>query len=140
MVVDTAPVVANHGRNQQQQGGLWLMEVGYQSAYYFVVVSGGYDYARGGNEFVAAAAGKMLQYGVERLSECHLRVFGAVWIPLRDFALPFAAFNQAAYVVEAFEGAYGGGAYCVYGAACSCEGFDGGAVYGNELAVHGVLA
>ena len=66
------------------------MEVGYQSAYYFVVVSGGYDYACGRNEFVAAAVGKMPQNGVERLSEGQMRVFGAVGVPLRDFALPFA--------------------------------------------------
>ena len=139
VVVHGAPVAADECGDEEEECRLGLMEVGDDAGDDAVAVAGGYDDAGGGDEGGGAAVAQVGGDGIEGLPDGELRVGVAVGVPLGKLAVPPTLMNHASDVVEALEGAHGGGAHGDDTAGGVGKLLDEGQRHGDELAVHLVL-
>lgn len=141
-VVDVAPdgsavsMIADEGGNQQEQRAFGLMEIGDHAPHNVEFVAGHDDYLRGGMEAIVSACFHPAQDGAQRLQRGDV-VSALIGHPLGDVELFFAGIGMTeqdeAYVIKAFERAYGGSAYGNSLASVSYQLLDGSPTHDDVL-------
>ena len=118
VAIDVTPAIAtDKGRDEEQEGGLRLVEISDHAAYDVVAVAGGDDDLGGGVEGTEVVAVQPVEDGAERGEDIDVRraCGGFIGLPLLHFQVGLGGRGVGedfpSYIVQGFEGADAGGAY-----------------------------
>ena len=145
IVIYLVPIAMQECTHQEQEGALWLMEVGNQHLDYLIGVTWRYDNLCAGMKCLQSVSVQVINnrlYCLHRRDTIHQVTILTllVWIPLVDVQVLLAGIRIAdemnTHIVKALDGTHTRGSHCYYLALMLQEFFQTATMYHDILRVH----